>query len=246
MAFQDHFSAQAADYARHRPTYPAELFTFLALSCPDKRLAADVGSGNGQAAIELARFFDAVLAVEPSAEQLARAVPHERVRYVKGPAESLPLDDASAGLIAAGQAAHWFSLGPFYEEARRIASPQARIALWGYGRTRISQQIDLVVDDFYTNVVGPFWPPERALIENEYRDLAFPFRRMETPVFSIERKWSLHEFLGYVSSWSSVQRMRQATGADPLPQVSKGLAGLWTGQEAVRWPMALLLGAVHE
>lgn len=245
MAFQDHFSQQARDYARHRPTYPAELYGFLGESCPDTRLAVDVGTGNGQAAAGLAAYFERVIAVEPSAEQLSLATPTPRVTYAQAPAESLPVPDGVAGLITAGQAAHWFELDEFYREVRRVGAPEARLAIWGYERTQISPVIDGIVDNFYGKVVGQFWPPQRSLIENGYRDLGFPFRKMTTPSFWIERAWTADAFLGYVASWSAVARMRVSTGTDPLPLLQKALATAWTDTELVRWPIPLLFGAVH-
>lgn len=45
------FSKQAAVYAAARPTYPRDLFSKLAALTPHHRLAWDVGTGSGQAAI---------------------------------------------------------------------------------------------------------------------------------------------------------------------------------------------------
>ena len=46
MTFKDLFSSHAADYARYRPTYPAELFAWLAIASPATGLAVDVGTGD--------------------------------------------------------------------------------------------------------------------------------------------------------------------------------------------------------
>ena len=58
MTFKDLFSPQAADYARFRPVYPAELYAWLARQAPARRLAVDVGTGNGQAAVALSSHFE--------------------------------------------------------------------------------------------------------------------------------------------------------------------------------------------
>ena len=71
--FKDHFSGQAAAYERYRTGYPKELFGFLAAVSPGRGRALDVGSGNGQAALGLANFFEEVVATEPSRAQLDRA-----------------------------------------------------------------------------------------------------------------------------------------------------------------------------
>ncbi len=67
MTFDDQFSSQARAYAAHRPRYPAELFADLAALTPDHNLAWDCGTGNGQAAIGLARHYRRIAASDASA-----------------------------------------------------------------------------------------------------------------------------------------------------------------------------------
>ena len=55
--FKDHFSGHAVEYAKFRPHYPDELFEYLALISPRHELAWDCATGNGQAAVGLARHF---------------------------------------------------------------------------------------------------------------------------------------------------------------------------------------------
>ena len=43
------FVEQAKEYADHRPTYPPELFRFIASTTPHHDLVWDVGTGSGQA-----------------------------------------------------------------------------------------------------------------------------------------------------------------------------------------------------
>ena len=86
-AFKDLFSLQAADYARFRPFYPPELYAWLAAKAPARRLAIDVGTGNGQAAVALAAHFERVIGVEPSDGQRANATPAPHVEYRPGTAE---------------------------------------------------------------------------------------------------------------------------------------------------------------
>ena len=106
MAFKDHFSRQAADYRRYRPTYPAALIDFVAGCCADRTVAVDCATGSGQAAVALAERFAAVIAVDGSPGQLARAEPHERVRYAAALAEQLPVRAGSVDLVAVAQVEH--------------------------------------------------------------------------------------------------------------------------------------------
>jgi len=71
VSFKDHFSRQATDYARFRPQYPHALFRFIAVTAPNDQLALDCATGNGQAAVALAEFFQKVIALDASGEQIA-------------------------------------------------------------------------------------------------------------------------------------------------------------------------------
>ena len=86
MAFNDHYSGHAADYAAYRPSYPVELSAWLAALAPRRRLAWDCGTGNGQAAAGLAAHFECIFATDASAEQIRQADPHPRVEYAVAPA----------------------------------------------------------------------------------------------------------------------------------------------------------------
>src|SRR5262245_53056061 len=109
----DHFTAVAAQYAQSRPTYPDELFAWLAGRCAARQLAWDVGAGNGQASVALAQHFDKVLATDLSEAQVRQAAAHPRIEYRVAPAEQSGLPDASADLVTIAQALHWFDFEPF-------------------------------------------------------------------------------------------------------------------------------------
>jgi ubiquinone/menaquinone biosynthesis C-methylase UbiE len=244
-AFKDHFSRQAADYSRFRPGYPPALVEWLASRAPRRTLAVDCATGNGQAAVALAAHFDLVLAVDGSLAQLERALPHPRVRYERAMAEQLPVADGSVALLAAAQAAHWFDFARFHAEARRVLQPGGVIALWTYEKFRGSPEIDAAVDRFYGEVVGDYWPPERRYVEQGYRTLPFPWAEEPTPQFSLATDWSLEQVVGYLASWSSVQRYKDAhDGSDPVPAIAAELATLWPVRGTVRlnWPIHLRLG----
>jgi hypothetical protein len=49
------FLKQAKQYVATRPSYPPELFDFIACKTPRRDLAWDVGTGNGQAAASVSQ-----------------------------------------------------------------------------------------------------------------------------------------------------------------------------------------------
>lgn len=124
MSFGDYFSGHAASYREFRPTYPPELFAWLASVAPGRELGWDCGTGNGQAAAGLGEHFDLVIASDASAKQIEHAKPHPRVHYVVAPAERSPLEDNCVDLTLVAQALHWFDHDRFYSEVRRVSRPE--------------------------------------------------------------------------------------------------------------------------
>ena len=246
MTFKDHFSRQSAAYSRYRPGYPPELVTWIAAQAPDRRLAVDCATGSGQAAVALAAHFDCVVAVDGSQGQLRHATLHPRVAYVAATAERLPLRSRSVSLVAAAQAAHWFDFERFHAECRRVLVPGGAVAVWTYGKFRVDPQVDAVIERFYSATVGHFWPPERRFVEEGYRTLPFPWREECPPVFGLAANWDLEQVMGYLATWSAVQRYRDQAGRDPLPALREELLRAWPAGESRRleWPIHLRLGRV--
>jgi SAM-dependent methyltransferase len=239
MTFQDHFSAQADAYVRFRPTYPDALFAWLAALAPARALAWDCGTGSGQAAVALANHFARVVASDPSREQIAHALPHARVQYVVASAEQPPAEAQGAELVTVAQALHWFDLARFYPVLGRVLKPGGLFAAWGYGLMRITPALDAVVQDYYANVVGAYWPPDRRHLESGYQTLAFPFAEITVPAFEMTADWTLATLLGYLDTWSATRRCLAATGSHPLGAQRARLAQAWGAAErrTVRWPL---------
>ena len=236
------FATGGAEYAEHRPTYPAELADVLASSVPDRELAVDVGCGTGQLTRLLAERFDAVVGVDPSASQIDAAAGPPNIEYRVGSAESLPVADGSASSVTAAQAAHWFDLPAFYNEVQRIARPGALLALIAYGVVAPGDDIAERFDRFYRHEIGRYWPPERAHVDSGYADLPFPFERVDIAASPIERDWNLEDFVGYVETWSAVRRARDTGAPDLVAALRADLAPHWREPRSVRWPVTVVAG----
>ncbi|HJS22223.1 MAG TPA: class I SAM-dependent methyltransferase [Steroidobacteraceae bacterium] len=246
--FKDHFSRQSSHYAAHRPGYPTELYAWLARHVRGHERVWDCATGSGQAAIDLARHFASVVASDASAAQIRNRLEHERIDYVVALAEAAPLADRTCDLVTVAQAVHWFDFERFYGEVRRVLRPGGTIAVWTYTTFALCPAIDVLVGEFYENVVGPYWPPERRLVEQAYRTLPFPFAEIPAPEFRYECAWTLEQVIGYLTSWSAVQRYQQAEGRDPLTALRPALEQAWEGppdqpREAV-WPIHVRVGRV--
>lgn len=240
--FKDHFSGHARDYARARPTYPDELFAFLANAAPGRDSAWDCATGNGQAARALARHFESVVATDASAEQVAAAGAHERVRFYTATAERSGLDDHSVDVVTVAQALHWFDIDRFFHEATRVLRPRGLLAVWCYGTCAIEPACDRHVHGLY-EALGPWWPPERAIVESGYSGIELPFPLIDTPQFLMRIDWHADDMLDYVATWSATQRCRADTGKDPVQTIAGALRDAWgPGTREVHWPLYLKVG----
>ena len=241
----DHFSTVAGAYARYRPGYPAELFDYLASLPAGRRLAWDCATGNGQAAVGLAPRFDQVVATDLSAAQIAHAAPHPRIAYRVAAAEAPGLAAGSVDLVTVAQALHWLDAGRFFAEAARVLALGGAVAVWCYNLLEVEPRINAVVGRFYAQVVGPYWAPERRLLEAGYRTIPFPFAELEPRRFAMRTEWRLAELMGYLGTWSATERYRQARGEDPRDRIAADLAAAWGDPETprpVRWPLNLRVG----
>jgi SAM-dependent methyltransferase len=239
----DHFSTQASDYAKYRPSYPPELFGWLPSLSSQHDLVWDVGTGSGQAAVALAEHFRQVVATDLSTEQIANAKRHERVTYCVQPAEKSALANATVDLVTIAQALHWFDFDRFYAEVRRVLRPGGAIVAWTYALNEVTPHIDTIVRRFYVEVVGPYWPPERAHIEAGYLSLPFPFEELATPSIAMQTQWAAADYVGYLRTWSATQRYFKAVGVDPVPLIAEELASAWGDTvRPVTWPLRIRAG----
>lgn len=246
QTFHDHFSGVATRYADFRPHYPAALFDHLATLVPQGSVVWDCAAGNGQATHDLAARFDKVIATDASKEQIASATPNPKVEFRVATAEQSGLSDNSVELIAVAQALHWFDFERFYAEVKRVLKPNGVLAAWAYGINTVEgDAVNQLVLDFYHNVVGPYWPPERKLVEAGYRSIPFPFAEISAPTFQMEARWTLEQLLGYFSTWSATNRFIKTTGQNPLGPLAEELKRIWGNPDASRlvvWPLALRVG----
>jgi SAM-dependent methyltransferase len=243
--FRDHFSGHATDYRRARPTYPPELFEWLASLCAGHGLAWDAGCGNGQASIALAAHFERVHATDPSPEQIASAEPHPRIVFRVEPAEACSLADASADLVTVAQAMHWFDAPRFQAEARRVLRPGGIVAVWTYAESRVDAAVDAVFDHLHDVALDDYWPAGREHVISRYRGLPFAFERIAAPDFAMRCDWTLAQYLDYLRSWSASQRCLRETGRDAVAEIAGPMQAAWGDPEQPRrvtWPLTLLAG----
>jgi SAM-dependent methyltransferase len=242
--FADQFGGVASAYASCRPRYPEALFAYLTTLTPVHDLAWDCGCGTGQATLPLAQTFTRVLATDQSASMLEQAPRHPRIEYRVLAAENSGLAGGTIDLVTVAQALHWFDIPRFYREVDRVLKPAGVLAVWCYGNQLTGDQAcDRVLEQFYHDVVGPYWPAERRHVEAGYRSLPFPYAELSAPELALEAQWTLSELLGYIETWSATQRYRETVGGDPVPELRGRLGQHWQpARRLVRWPLSIRVG----
>ncbi len=122
------FDRAAEVYDAARPSYPADAVSWLLDGAADP--VVDLGAGTGKLTAALVERGRDAVAVDPSPEMLR--VLRERLPGVpthEGTGESIPLPDASAGVVLVAQAWHWMDPERAIPEAARVLRPGGRLGL---------------------------------------------------------------------------------------------------------------------
>ncbi|MEO1171026.1 MAG: methyltransferase domain-containing protein [Myxococcota bacterium] len=241
MTFKDHFSDASAAYLAHRPTYPVEIFEALHRRAPG--VVWDCACGNGQASVALGGLYQKVFATDASAEQIAHAVAHPRVAYSVGTAEDSGLEAASVDAVVVAQAAHWFDMGRFQREVRRVARSGATVVLLGYRLFESLPEVDRMILELYRGPLAEHWPPERRHVESAYETLEFDFEPVSLGTFEMVAEWTVDQVLAYLGTWSGAKLMKRATGRDIVKELQEPLSRAWgDSMRRVRWPLIVKAG----
>lgn len=247
QSFKDYFSRQSDVYRTSRPGYPDELFSWLASLVPSADTVWDCATGNGQAALSLARFFPNVVATDASEQQIHNAIAHERINYRVAPAENSGLPDNSVDLITVATAAHWFDMEAFGREATRVLKPGGVLALWTYQNPHITPDLNAIVDHYSGEILRDYWPKEVQYVMRRYATLPFPFPPFEPPStgFKGRARWTLERLATFLLSWSATQNYIAAHNSNPLDNVIPALQEAWGDPDTERditWDLTVKVG----
>ncbi|KAM3338329.1 putative methyltransferase DDB [Capsicum galapagoense] len=256
------FIKQAQQYSVGRPSYPDNLFNFIASKTPCHDLVWDVGTGTGQAAQSLAKLYKNVIATDASPKQLEFAAKVPNVQY-KCTSPNMSMSEietkigseSSVDLITIAQAMHWFDLPTFYQQAKRLLKkPNGVIAAWCYTTPEVSDSVDAILEKFYTIDTGPYWESPRKLVDEKYKTIDFPFEAVDGcdhngPFeFKIEKVTDLESYFTYLKSWSAYQTAKEK-GAELLTDdVVDKFTSAWNedgkSEKTVTYPIYLRIGKV--
>lgn len=244
--FKDYFSGASEGYALYRPRYPSELFTYLSSLTRHHEAAWDCATGTGQTAQNISPLYKTVIATDASQTQIAQAKqvlePLGNISLEVTQAEHTNITAGTIDLVTVSQALHWFDLNAFQVEVNRVLKPGGVLAVWAYDLMAITPAIDDVVKHLYHTVLDGFWPVERKMIENGYRDINFAFKEIQPAKFKMQQQWNLSQLLGYLQTWSSIRKQLQSTDSDLVETEFNNISVLWGEAEkrrTITWPLVL-------
>jgi SAM-dependent methyltransferase len=174
------FGSLAADYAEHRPDYPADGIRWALGDGP--RSVLDLAAGTGKLTAGLLALGLSVTAVEPDdamRAELSRRFP--QVAALSGTAEAIPLASASVDAVVVGQAFHWFDQAAALDEIGRVLRPGGVVGLlwngedesveWVAGLMEVAEtRVESSSQDLFEMPPHPlFTPAETAMFPNTQR-----------------------------------------------------------------------------
>ncbi|KAG5555835.1 hypothetical protein RHGRI_006475 [Rhododendron griersonianum] len=265
----DLFHRQAKNYAESRPSYPEELFEFIASKTPNHDLVWDAGTGSGQAAKSINDSDHTLAGTDTSQEQLDYAPKLPNVRYQcthpnipLSELESIVAPPGTVDLVTIAAALHWFDLPTFYQQVKQVLKkPHGVIAAWCYTVREangniplVNEKFDTLFRQFYANS-QPYWDPARKLADDKYRGIDFPFEPVGDGAnhtgpfeFTTERVIDLEGFLTFIRSWSAYQTAKEK-GVELLSDdVVESFKRAWSedggDRKIVKSPIYLRIGKV--
>jgi hypothetical protein len=128
-----------------------------------------------------------------------------------------------------------------------VLKPGGVLAAWCYEVPQVSKDIDKILRYLHDVILNNYWKEENRLVEKLYTTIPFPFTTIESPPFFSTRQINFEELVGYLNTWSAVQRCINETSVNPLSGIYDDLASAWgdtVAKRTVTWQLALKVGKV--
>jgi ubiquinone/menaquinone biosynthesis C-methylase UbiE len=208
------FNALAEQYDAYRPHYPPEALLFLVTlgELDGTSDVADIGTGTGRIAIELAKYVRMVYAVDTASVMLqqlqiaAEEAGLSNVRTIEAPGEATGLQNESLDLVTLAQAFHWMDKSASLKEAHRILKPNEQLVL-------LWNQVTNTQDSYYTEIVSlikknnPAYKGGADIISADFPDHINEsnlFGPVERYTFPFQADYTPENYVGFLLSKSYI------------------------------------------
>jgi ubiquinone/menaquinone biosynthesis C-methylase UbiE len=164
---------------------PAQDEVVAKLRVAGSRRIADIACGTGILTARLCNELrpDEVYGVDMSDGMLEQAKARSsRVRWMKGPAERLPFEDASLDAVVTTSAFHFFDQPAAMREFHRVLAPGGLVAV-----ATIVPPLPKALDRFVSKDAGVLHSPRPAEMRTLFTDAGFTIadqRRVDRPVWT--------------------------------------------------------------
>ncbi|GLJ23060.1 hypothetical protein SUGI_0435170 [Cryptomeria japonica] len=244
------YGTVAKNYAKFRPRYPPQLFSFLSSLTPHHDLAWDVGTGTGQAAVELSKYYARVVGTDTSEGQIQHAERRPNITYAVTPPsmtneqlDSIVGPESSVDIVTVATAIHWFDLDEFYGQVKRVLKkPDGVIAVWTYTNSSVDPAMDAVFERFFQKALL-FSHPGVKLAVDKYETMPFPFTPVETIKLEIEEQRTFDEYMGLFKT-SSALVGREEILEEFIPEFKAAWGAPLHVTRTVKHPLCFKVGKV--
>ncbi|MEE3715622.1 class I SAM-dependent methyltransferase [Tumidithrix elongata RA019] len=117
----------ASHYAAYRPPFHQMILGRVLSNQEAFANGLDIGCGTGYSAIALTKYCQHVHAIDPSQSMLDRATKHEKVIYLKGAGDSIPLLDSSIDIVTFAGSLFYAKTEATVKELKRVCRSEAII-----------------------------------------------------------------------------------------------------------------------
>lgn len=242
------FGKQSAAYAKGRPGYPPELYTWIAENSSGHERVWDVGTGSGQAAHALVKYYDQVHATDISPEQIKAATAHPKIAYLTTPAHLSNLPSNSVDAVTIATALHWFATDRFWTEVSRVSRTDALFAAWTYQLPRSDSVAQTEFLEPVLEIIDPYWADGNRICMAGYTAeiLSCPFPTLDTPEFDAGGIWTGQQIVNFAESWSAHYRARADGLKDALDNLSRNFLKTYKNEAlAISLPISLLAARIR-
>lgn len=208
------FNALAEQYDAYRPHYPAEAIAFLVTigDLDGTSDVADIGSGTGRIALELAKYVRVVYAVDTASAMLEKLAVRSQeegltnIRLVEAPGEDTTLPSESLELAVLAQSFHWMDKPKALAEMHRILSDSKPLVIMWNQATNIEdkyyQQITSLIKELNSGYRGG-----SDIVSSDFQsalDASGLFEPVERITFPFALDYTAESYLGFLLSKSYV------------------------------------------